>query len=100
MKSIMIRQSVAVAFFSWLSVTGQAQTPEPALQGANTAAATLQKHNANMNSRAAFHPMVHEGLLTNPQEGLVIGNGDLGASVQIFSHELKLNLGKNDVWDV
>ena len=100
MKSIMIRQSVAVAIFSWLSVTGQAQTPEPALQGAKTAAATLQNHNENMNSRAAFHPMVHEGLLTNPQEGLVIGNGDLGASVQIFSHELKLNLGKNDVWDV
>jgi hypothetical protein len=40
------------------------------------------------------------GLLTNPQEGLVLGNGDLGANVQILSHELKLNLGKNDVWDV
>jgi hypothetical protein len=44
--------------------------------------------------------MIHEGLLTSPCEGLVIGNGDLAASVQIFSHELKLNLGKNDVWDV
>jgi len=43
--------------------------------------------------------MIHEGLLTSPREGLVIGNGDLAASAQIFSHELKLNLGKNDVWD-
>lgn len=50
-------------------------------------------------NRAAAHPMIHEGLLTNPTEGLVIGNGDLAASVQIFSNELKLNLGKNDVWD-
>ncbi|QXD25378.1 hypothetical protein F7C95_05640 [Opitutia bacterium ISCC 51] len=50
-------------------------------------------------SRAGAHPLIHEGLLTNPTEGLVIGNGDLAASVQIFSNELKLNLGKNDVWD-
>ncbi len=50
-------------------------------------------------SRAAAHPLIHEGLLTNPTEGLVFGNGDLAASVQIFSNELKLNLGKNDVWD-
>ena len=49
--------------------------------------------------RAAQHPLIHEGLLTNPAEGLVFGNGDLAASVQIFSNELKLNLGKNDVWD-
>ena len=51
------------------------------------------------NSRASAHAMIHEGLLTNPTEGLVIGNGDLAASVQIFSNELILNLGKNDVWD-
>ena len=51
-------------------------------------------------SRAAAHPIVHKGLLTNPQEGLVLGNGDLGMNVLIYSHELKLNLGKNDVWDV
>jgi hypothetical protein len=50
--------------------------------------------------RAASHPLVHKGLLTNPQEGLVLGNGDLGANVQVFSHELVINLGKNDVWDV
>ena len=50
-------------------------------------------------SRASAHAMIHEGLLSNPTEGLVIGNGDLAASVQIFSNELKLNLGKNDVWD-
>ena len=52
-----------------------------------------------VSSRASAHPLIHEGLLTNPTEGLVIGNGDLAASVQIFSNELKLNLGKNDVWD-
>lgn len=55
--------------------------------------------NSGALSRAAAHPLIHEGLLTNPTEGLVIGNGDLAASVQIFSNELKLNLGKNDVWD-
>jgi hypothetical protein len=37
--------------------------------------------------------------LTNPHEALVIGNGDLAASAQVFSHGLLLTLGKNDVWD-
>jgi hypothetical protein len=36
-------------------------------------------------SGASAHPIIHEGLLTNPTEGLVIGNGDLEASSQIFS---------------
>jgi hypothetical protein len=62
--------------------------------------AKRQNEWALTSSRASAHPMVHDGLLTSPHEGLVIGNGDLAASVQIFSHELKLNLGKNDVWDV
>lgn len=62
---------------------------------------TVETHTSGItSSRAAAHPLIHEGLLTNPQESLVIGNGDLAANVQIFSHELKLNLGKNDVWDV
>lgn len=62
--------------------------------------AQVEPHtSAITSSRAAAHPLVHEGLLTSPQESLVIGNGDLAANVQIYSHELKLNLGKNDVWD-
>jgi len=48
---------------------------------------------------AHLFPIVQEGPLTNPYEGLVIGNGDLAASAQIHSHELVLTLGKGDVWD-
>jgi hypothetical protein len=68
-----------------------AHSQSEAQEEAQTSAITI--------SRAAAHPLIHEGLLTSPQEGLVIGNGDLAANVQIYSHELKLNLGKNDVWD-
>ena len=40
-----------------------------------------------------------EGPLTSYHEGLILGNGDLGAVVHGNSWELKLALGKNDVWD-
>jgi hypothetical protein len=76
----------AVAILFCLSLAGQAQ-------------AQKSLHDNKHASRAAEHPLVHQGLLTNPQEGLVLGNGDLGANVLIYSHELHLNLGKNDVWD-
>ena len=35
---------------------------------------------------AALFPACHTGPLTNPQEVPVIGNGDLGAWVQVNSH--------------
>ena len=50
-------------------------------------------------SNAEFHPIIHEGPLTNPYESLIIGNGDLAISAQMFSHQLLLRIGKNDVWD-
>ncbi len=45
------------------------------------------------------HGIKIPGLITNPVDGLVIGNGDLGATVNVFSHEFRLTIGKNDVWD-
>lgn len=95
-------KTTCLAFLlSFAGLLAQAQpTKPPAPVEDKTTATTLQRQMRLTSSRAAAHPLVHEGLLTNPQEGLVIGNGDLGASVQIFSHELKINLGKNDVWDV
>lgn len=50
-------------------------------------------------SQAIAHPMIHEGLLTNPYESLVIGNGDVAVSANMLSHQLILQIGKNDVWD-
>ena len=49
--------------------------------------------------RAEQHGIKVTGFFTNPVEGLVIGNGDLGATVNVFSHEFRLTIGKNDVWD-
>ena len=48
---------------------------------------------------AKLHPLVHNGLLTNPYESLVIGNGDVSLSAQLFTHQLVLQIGKSDVWD-
>ena len=78
---------------------GHAQKAKTAAQAGTNATTTILQ-SQRTSSQATAHPIVHEGLLTSPQEGLVIGNGDLAASIQIYSHELKLNLGKNDVWDV
>jgi hypothetical protein len=39
------------------------------------------------------------GPLVSFFEGMVLGNGDLGAIVYGNPFELKFNLGKNDVWD-
>jgi hypothetical protein len=82
-----IRRTILLIFLTCSGLSGQAQAGD----------ATAE---SNQISRASAHPLIHKGLLTNPQEGLVLGNGDLGANVLIYSHELKINLGKNDVWDV
>jgi hypothetical protein len=52
-----------------------------------------------MKSHADQFPLRHKGTLTSPYESLFIGNGDLAASAQVFSQELRLTMGKNDVWD-
>lgn len=52
-----------------------------------------------MKSRAEFYPIIVDNILTNPHEGLIIGNGDFAANVNFSSHEIILNLGKNDIWD-
>lgn len=87
MKSPHICQIAFIAFLLCLSQNGHSQEDK-------------SRPESRTASRAREHPLVHQGLLTNPQEGLVLGNGDLGANVLIYSHELQLNLGKNDVWDV
>ena len=75
MKALCICLFTIVAMLLCISPPGQAQ-----------AAKSLSEKSES--SHAAAHPLVHKGLLTNPQEGLVLGNGDLGANVQIYSHEL------------
>ena len=87
MKAFCIFKTAITAMLICISLSGLAQAVKPLSESRES-------------SPAAAHPLVHKGLLTNPQEGLVLGNGDLGANVQIYSHELRLNLGKNDVWDV
>lgn len=43
--------------------------------------------------------MTFEGPVNNPLEGLLIGNGDMGAYVTVDQHEIKFSLCKNDIWD-
>ncbi len=45
------------------------------------------------------HAIRFDGPLNNIQEAPAIGNGDLGALVQIYHNEFRLHLGKNDIWD-
>lgn len=45
------------------------------------------------------HDLHFTGTLTNPFEGLILGNGDVGACINVMSHELNIVLGKNDAWD-
>ena len=49
--------------------------------------------------RISRHDMVVDGPLTHPFESMHIGNGDIGASVNIFPHEIKIMLSKSDIWD-
>lgn len=49
--------------------------------------------------RIRGHSFVVDGVLTHPFEALHMGNGDLGASVNLFSHEIKITMAKTDVWD-
>ena len=49
--------------------------------------------------RIGKHDFVVEGPLTHPFESIHIGNGDIGASVNIYPHEIKITLAKSDIWD-
>ena len=48
---------------------------------------------------AADHVQVIEGPVLAPEEGLLLGNGDLSASVYQTADEIVFRLGKGDVWD-
>ena len=48
---------------------------------------------------AGLHPLIHNGPLTNPYESLVIGNGDVAVSAMLYTHQLTLQIGKNDIFD-
>lgn len=39
------------------------------------------------------------GCLTNPAEGLLLGNGDMAATVTVSQHEIRFRLTKSDCWD-
>lgn len=45
------------------------------------------------------HIVTIEGLLSDAEEGLLLGNGDLSCSVWPKGDELVFRLGKGDVWD-
>lgn len=51
---------------------------------------------AQLLEKAAF---TFRGCLTNPMEGLVLGNGDMLAAVTVFQHEMRFHLAKSDCWD-
>ena len=52
-----------------------------------------------MQKQVNLHDYYIEGPLTHPYEAIRMGNGDIGASVNIYPHELKITLAKSDVWD-
>ncbi|MCL2664234.1 MAG: hypothetical protein FWE82_01340 [Defluviitaleaceae bacterium] len=49
--------------------------------------------------RISRHDFIIDGALTHPFESIHLGSGELGASVNIYPHEIKIVLGKADVWD-
>jgi len=52
-----------------------------------------------LTDRLAQHNMVVKGPLTHPFESMHMGNGDIGASVNIYPHEIKIILAKSDIAD-
>lgn len=48
---------------------------------------------------AARHALRFDGPINSLHEAPALGNGDLGALVQVFQNEFRLHLGKNDIWD-
>lgn len=49
--------------------------------------------------RLSKHDYRIEGPLTHPFESIQLGNGDIGASVNIYPHEIRITLAKSDIWD-
>jgi hypothetical protein len=43
--------------------------------------------------------VIWNGPMTSQHEGLILGNGDLGALVYGNQYEIKMTFGKNDCWD-
>lgn len=52
-----------------------------------------------MFSKAGLYPFESNTIITNPQEGFILGNGDFAAVVTVSSHEVLVMFGKNDIWD-
>ena len=52
-----------------------------------------------LQERISQHDMIINGPLTHPFESVHMGNGDIGASVNVYPHEIKIVLAKSDVWD-
>jgi len=58
-----------------------------------------KKENHMLQELVNTHDFYIEGPLTHPYESIHMGNGDIGASVNLFPHELKITLAKSDIWD-
>jgi hypothetical protein len=57
-------------------------------------------HSEDKDIRASkAHSLRFSGPVNNIHEAPAIGNGDLGALVQVFQSEFRLHLAKNDIWD-
>ena len=52
-----------------------------------------------MSRRSTVSEIGWDGPLTSYHDGLILGNGDLGAVAYGNQWEFKLTTGKNDVWD-
>lgn len=48
---------------------------------------------------SADHAVRFTGPINNIHEAPVLGNGDLAVMVQVFQHEFRLHLGKQDIYD-
>lgn len=55
---------------------------------------------ASVKEKIRGHAINVDGVLTHPFEALHMGNGDIGASINLYPHELKITLAKTDIWDV
>ena len=52
-----------------------------------------------LQKRIEKHAFTIKGPLTHPFEALHMGNGDIGANINFYPHEVKIALAKADIWD-
>lgn len=75
------------------------QTAGAATLGSLAAGGSRRVLGFEADAATSKHDFVFRGLPTEPLQGLLLGNGDLGVSVWADGDTLVFSLGKNDVWD-